>query len=182
MWRGTEDSDLDLLIQSPARRMTVRRDSGLRSPGPLHVSFNLALLIPASFEARMSQPIIYIDRSKIREGRAEELRTAIDGLVSFVDEHEPQLIAYAFHVNEQAERMTVVAIHPDAASMEFHAEVAAPEFKKFADLVTLEVVEIYGDPSAKALEQAQQKALMLGRGNAVVIVEQLARGFFHLPM
>lgn len=83
----------------------------------------------------MSGPIVYIDRSEIREGRLEELREAIDELVEFVDTREPQLISYGFYLDEEAGRMTVVAIHPDSASLELHMEVGGPQFRKFKDLI-----------------------------------------------
>ena len=37
----------------------------------------------------MSEPIIYIDRSNIREGKLEEVKAALPRLVEFVDAHEP---------------------------------------------------------------------------------------------
>ena len=42
----------------------------------------------------MSNAIIYIDRSEIRERKLRELKQAIHGLVEFVDKHEPQLTFY----------------------------------------------------------------------------------------
>ena len=79
--------------------------------------------------------VVYIDRSEIREGKADELRAGVRKLVDFVDAHEPQLIAYAFHVDEKAGEMTVIAVHPDSASLELHVEVAGGEFRKLAHLL-----------------------------------------------
>lgn len=38
----------------------------------------------------MSEPIIFIDTSEIREGKLEELKKAISGLVGFVESCEPR--------------------------------------------------------------------------------------------
>jgi hypothetical protein len=73
----------------------------------------------------MSEPIVYIDHSEILDGKLEELREAIDELVEFVEADEPQLISYGFVINEEGLRMTVVAGHPDSASLEFHMEIAS---------------------------------------------------------
>jgi quinol monooxygenase YgiN len=73
----------------------------------------------------MSDPIVYIDRSEILDGKLEELKKAIDELVAFVERHEPQLVSYGFFIDEQAARMTLVAVHPDSASLEFHMDIAA---------------------------------------------------------
>lgn len=127
----------------------------------------------------MSDPIVYIDRSEIREGRLEELREAIDELVEFVDTQEPQLISYGFYLDEEAGRMTVVAIHPDSASLELHMEVGGPQFRKFKDLIRLRKIEVYGQPSDTVLSALRQKALMLGDEESVV-VQRLHAGFARL--
>jgi quinol monooxygenase YgiN len=120
--------------------------------------------------------IVYIDRSEIRQGKADELRAGVRNLVDFVEAHEPRLIAYAFHVDEEAGEMTVVAVHPDPASLELHIEVAGGEFRKLAHLVRLQEVRIYGHPSDRALALLQQKAEMLG-GGATILVDEPYAGF-----
>jgi hypothetical protein len=94
--------------------------------------------------------------------------------------HEPQLISYGFFVNEEAMRMTVVAVHPDSASLEFHMEIAGPAFRKLSGFIRLRTIEVYGRPSDKALQQLRQKAQMLGEGESVVVHEPQA-GFARFP-
>src|SRR4029453_8711544 len=77
---------------------------------------------------QLSEMIIYIDRSVIQPGRFEELKTGISALVDFIDEREPQLLAYGFYFDEETEQMTVVAIHPNAASLERHLAIGGSEF------------------------------------------------------
>lgn len=127
----------------------------------------------------MSEPIVYIDRSKVRAGKLEELKRAIDDLVEFIDEREPQLLLYGFHLDEQAARMTVVAVHPDAASVELHMEVGASAFREFADLIEMEAIEVYGEPSDRMLEQLHDKAEALGEDGRVVVA-RLQRGFARM--
>lgn len=127
----------------------------------------------------MTDSIVYIDRSDVREGAVEALKEGVSALVEFVHEHEPQLIAYSFHINEEARRMTVVAVHPDSASMEFHLEVAGAEFRRLADLLTLRSIEVYGRPSEKVLDGLHQKARALGEGGTVVVEEPHA-GFSRM--
>ena len=127
----------------------------------------------------MSDPIVYIDRSDIREGKLEEVRAGLVDLVDFVEASEPLLISYGFYINDQGTGMTLVAIHPDSASLELHMDVGGQIFRKFADLINLRTIEIYGRPSDKALEQLQQKAEFLGDNASVVVLEQHA-GFIRL--
>jgi hypothetical protein len=128
----------------------------------------------------MSEPIVYIDRSEILDGKLEELKEGISELVEFVEQHEPQLISYCFFINEEAMRMTVVAVHPDSASLEFHMEIGGPEFRKMTEFIELMTIEVYGRPSEKALKQLREKAQMLGEGGSLVVQEPQA-GFARLP-
>jgi hypothetical protein len=129
----------------------------------------------------MTEPVVYIDHSEIRPGRLEEVRQAIPGLVGFIDEREPRLIFYGFYIDEQALAMTVVAVHPDSASLESHLEIGGPQFRKLAEFIDLRSIEVYGQPSATALNQIRQKADMLGEG-ARVVVRELQAGFARLPL
>jgi hypothetical protein len=128
----------------------------------------------------MSEPIVYIDRSEVLDGKLEKLKEGINGLVDFVDVHEPQLISYGFFIDDEAMQMTVVAVHRDSASLEVHIEIAGPEFRKLAELIELTTIEVYGRPSDKALKQLRQKTEMLGEGGSV-IVQELQAGFARFP-
>ena len=125
------------------------------------------------------EPIVYIDHSDIREGSLEELKMGVRRLVDFIDAREPQLITYGFYIDETAAKMTVVAVHPDSASLELHLDVGRGEFRKLAHLLTLTKIECYGRPSERALEQLRHKAATLGDGGTVVTIGRFA-GFTHL--
>lgn len=125
----------------------------------------------------MSEPIFYVDRSEIREGKLEALEAAIRELVAFVEANEPQLASYGFYFDARRTRMTVVAVHPDTASMEFHMQVAGPAFRGFRDLIDLKSIDIYGPLDARLLDRLREKAQMLGHG--VVTAHRLQGGFAH---
>ncbi len=115
-----------------------------------------------------SEPIIYVDHSEIREGKLEQLKTAMKELAEFVEANEPQLVAYNVYFTEDRNRMTVVHVHRDSPSLELHMKVAGPLFPKFADFVKLLTIDVYGKPSDGVLEQLRNKAQMLGTGTVVV--------------
>lgn len=121
-----------------------------------------------------SEPIVYVDRSDIREGAIEELRAAVERLVEFIRTREPQLIAYGFYIDEEARKMTVVAIHPDPASLELHMDVGRDQFRKLSHLLRLTAIECYGRPTERALDQLRQKASALGDGATVVSIGRSA--------
>ena len=123
----------------------------------------------------MSQPIVYVDVSEIREGKLEQLEMAMKNLAAFVQANVPALISYGFFLDADRKQMTVVAVHPDSASLEFHLDAGRTEFQKFADLIDLARIEVYGHISAAALDRLHHKARMLGRG--AVTVHEFYAGF-----
>jgi hypothetical protein len=127
----------------------------------------------------MSDPIVYVDHSEIRDGKLEELKTAMNELVEFVKANEPQLIAYNVYFNEDRARMTVIHVHSGSASLEFHMRVAGPLFARFAEFIKLLTIDIYGKPSDHLMKQMRQKAQMLGNGT--VLVHELHAGFARFP-
>ena len=127
----------------------------------------------------MPAPIVYIDRSRIRPGKLAELRRSIDVLVRFIEEQEPQLIHYGFYVDEASSRMTVIAVHPDTASVELHMDVGGPAFRGFADLIEMEAIEVYGPTTERLRQQLDEKAAMLGEHGRVTVGDLYA-GFARL--
>jgi hypothetical protein len=123
--------------------------------------------------------IVYIDHSDIHEGRLDELKEGIRRLVDVIEVREPRLIAYGFHLDEEAGGMTVTAVHPDSASLELHLEIGKEEFRKLGDMVTLRKIDVYGSISDRAREMLDQKATMLG-GSSVTVTERFG-GFARTP-
>jgi hypothetical protein len=123
----------------------------------------------------MSDAIVYVDTSEVREGALEELKAGMNELVDFIAANEPRLLAYNVYFSDDGTRMTVVNVHLDSASLEYHLEVAGPVFRRFVELVTLSSIHIYGEPSANVLQQVHEKARLLGRD--VVVVDTLHAGF-----
>jgi hypothetical protein len=116
----------------------------------------------------MSQPLIYVDRSKVRAGALTELEGAIKELADFVEENEPRLISYSVYFSEDRSEMMVVHVHVDAASLDHHMQVIAPRLGRFTNLVTLSSIDIYGEPSVSAIAELQDKLRLLGAGEVTV--------------
>jgi hypothetical protein len=126
----------------------------------------------------MLEPVVIIDSSEIREGMLEDLKAAMEDLTHFVEAHEPRIIAYAVHLNEEGSRVTVMQAHHDSASAEFHMDVAAPVFKRLSGFLKLEGIDVYGTPSEDLLARLRRKADSLG-GERVSVHDRLA-GFARL--
>jgi hypothetical protein len=127
----------------------------------------------------MSQPIVYVDRSDVREGRLDELKLAMDDLVHFVEANEPRLLAYNVYFNDEGTRMTVLHINPDSAALEFHMKIAGPKFRPIGEFINMLAIDVYGRPDAPVMEELQRKSEMLGNGS--VRVHNLLAGFARVP-
>jgi hypothetical protein len=123
--------------------------------------------------------LVYVDTSEVREGALEELKSAVEELVDFLDANVPRVISYNVYFSDDGGLMTVVHIHPDSASLESHMDVGGPAFRRFADLLTLSSIRVYGEPSEKALRQLQDKAQLLGCRD--VSVHGQHAGFSRFP-
>lgn len=127
----------------------------------------------------MSEPVIYIDRSEIREGKIEDVKTRVAELTAFIEHNEPQLISYAVFVEDDGRNMTVIHVHTDAASLETHMEVAGPLFRNFVELVQLRTIDVYGAVGPELMGRLRQKAELLG--GASVASHPLHVGFVRGP-
>ena len=116
----------------------------------------------------MVQRIVYVDTSAIREGKLEELKEAMRRLATFVEENVPEVISYGFFLDREEREMTVVAVHPDLTSLAHHLDVGAAEFSRFASLIELLAIEVYGRIDESVLERLHRKARMLGNGTVKV--------------
>ena len=116
----------------------------------------------------MSSPLVYIDTSDVREDALGDVRRAVRELAEFVEANEPRILAYSVYFSDDGRQMTIVHVHVDSASLEYHMDVAGPGFRKLAGLVTLSSIRIYGEPSERAMAQLRDKARSLGGGDVIV--------------
>ncbi|HEU5326340.1 MAG TPA: hypothetical protein VFV59_10700 [Candidatus Limnocylindria bacterium] len=127
----------------------------------------------------MATPIVYVDRSRITTSDIAALKAATRQLAAFVEAHEPQLLHYAIFVDVQHASMSVVAVHPDSASLAVHLAIGGPEFRKVGAFIELERIDVFGQPSSDVVAKLREKADALGR-NAHVHVVTDGAGFSRL--
>src|SRR4029450_11302535 len=81
------------------------------------------LWVDSRREASMAGPFIFIGTHRLKEGKLSDFEAAWRDLVAVVEANEPQMIAFNAYANEDGTEVTVVQLHPDAASMELHMQV-----------------------------------------------------------
>jgi quinol monooxygenase YgiN len=94
-------------------------------------------------EQAMSGVFVYVGTTTIKAGKREEARKHLAELVDFVETNEPRMIAFHAFLDEEGSTLTIVQVHPDAASMEFHMQVNAKHFATAFDILETVVSEQY---------------------------------------
>jgi hypothetical protein len=108
----------------------------------------------------MSAPFIVIRTFTIKEGKLEGFKEFLPEFFKFIAANEPRLLAINAYVNDDGTEASFVSIHPDAASMEHHEQVAHEQIervrKQFLDDTTS--VQVYGELSEGIVQKTKQLA------------------------
>ncbi len=99
----------------------------------------------------MSGPLIVVFSYSIKPGKQEEARKRIAELVDFVETNEPRLIAFHAYLDQDANALSIVQVHPDSASMEFHMQVNAKHFATAFDWLDTVITQQFFGPISDAL-------------------------------
>ena len=99
----------------------------------------------------MAGQFIYVGTTKIKPGKLEDARNNLAQLIDFVETNEPRMIAFHCFLDEEGSTLTVVQVHPDSASMEFHMQVNAKHFATSFDFLETVVSEQYYGAISDAL-------------------------------
>ncbi len=121
-------------------------------------------------------PLIFVVTNRLKPGRLDRERERVPQLAEFIAGNEPRLIAFHEYVNEAGDEVTVVQVHPDAASMEAHMEVVG-EHAQAAYAETLDAtvrVQVFGRPSQAILETLRRQA---GSGVEISVDQEHLGGF-----
>jgi hypothetical protein len=104
----------------------------------------------------------FISQSRIRDGRLDDFKTALQAMAEFVETKEPRVIAFEAYLNDDDTEVTGVQIHPDADSMAFHMQIAFEKIMEFDQYLDTQSVEVYGLPNETVLGMKMQIADQYG--------------------
>jgi hypothetical protein len=106
----------------------------------------------------MSEPFIYIGTWTIKEGKLEEARKGLaEHCWELVEPNEPRLIAFHVFFDEEGRTATVVQVHPDSASMEFHMQVISKHLSGAFEYIDRILSEQYYGPMSESLSETLAK-------------------------
>ena len=99
----------------------------------------------------MSGPLIYVGTYTIKPGNQDDARRRLAELVDFVETNEPRMIAFNTYLDRDSKTVSIVQVHPDSASMEFHMQVNAKHFATAFDWLDESMSGQYYGPISDAL-------------------------------
>ena len=108
----------------------------------------------------MPSPFIFIATNRLKPGQLDRERERVLDLVEFIEGNEPRLIAFNEYVNEAGDEVSVVQVHPDAASMEAHMQIVRERAQAaYAETLDATVrVQVFGRPTQAIVEMLRQQA------------------------
>jgi hypothetical protein len=136
----------------------------------------LAAKLPKE-ENNVTEPLIFISTSRIKEGGLEGYQAYTREMVKLIEEHEPRLLGFATYVSEDGSKATTVQIHPDSDSMMFHMQFIREKMDSAFEFLELESVTFCGQLDEQALGVAKQ---ISGTGVDLSVNSQILGGFTRL--
>jgi hypothetical protein len=124
----------------------------------------------------MPEPVVFISRNKIREGKAEEFRKHYRGSIPPVLATRTDTLAQLAYENEESTEITIVRLFPNAQAFDVQIQGADERSKKTYEYIEPISIEIFGTPSSATLEQVKHIA---GFGVVVKISPIYTGGFIR---
>ena len=73
----------------------------------------------------MTAPFVYIGTYEVNEGRFEDARKSLTEHTEFIEANEPRLISFNVYADEDAGLVSIVQVHTDSSSMDYHMKLVA---------------------------------------------------------
>lgn len=124
----------------------------------------------------MSEPIIFISRNRIKEGKAEEFRKHYQASIQPIFDGKPNTFVQLGYENEEGTEFTVVRVFPNADALEEQIQGADARSKKTYEYIEPTAIEIFGTPNPATLEKMKNIA---GAGITVRITPHYLGGFIR---
>ena len=106
----------------------------------------------------MSQPIVFISRSRLTPGMRSELVARLGDVLDAMAATRPRTALMAAYLDETGTEMSIVHVFPDAAAMTEHFVGSDDRTASVADVITLIGFEVYGAAPQAAVEQLRREA------------------------
>jgi len=106
----------------------------------------------------MSEPIVFISHSTVKEGRLEDLKDFLRAGATVLEAEKPGTVAFLAYANEEGSQLSIVHVFPDADAMDLHLQGVDERAGAADEFIQTQGYEIYGAPSETVLETMRRFA------------------------
>ncbi len=124
----------------------------------------------------MSEPIVFISRNKIKEGKIDEFRNHYRDSIPPIMAGKPGTLAQLAYENDDSTEVTIVRLFPNADALDHQIQGADERSKKTYEYIEPIGIEIFGIPNPATLEMMKKIA---GSGIVVRISPIYSGGFIR---
>jgi hypothetical protein len=110
----------------------------------------------------MAHPIVFISRSRIKQGKLEDLKGYVPEITELIRAKKPGTVAMLAYLDAAADEVRIVHAFPDAGAMARHLEGVGERAAEAFEYIETTGYVIYGDPGAAVLEAMRGYATEFG--------------------
>ncbi len=125
----------------------------------------------------MSEPIVFIARQKVKEGKLDAYKQNFKDVVNFVQPNKPNTLAFLNYLSDNDSDATLIQVYASAEAMEQHVQGLSEIAKRSYESMDIVSFEIYGNPSEATLTMM---ANLAKSGVPVKISDQFNGGYLRL--
>ena len=124
----------------------------------------------------MTNPLVFISRNRIKEGKNDEFRKHYQDSIPPILAGKTGTLAQLAYENEEATEFTIVRLFPSADALDLQIQGADERSKKTYTFIEPISIEIFGTPNPATLDMMKKIA---GSGIAVKISPNYMGGFIR---
>jgi quinol monooxygenase YgiN len=106
----------------------------------------------------MPEPIVFISRNRIVEGKRAAFERAYAQAVELIRATKPQTTLFAAYVDESGTEVSVVHVFADAAAMALHFRGSDERTSSAAEMIVAAGFEVYGHAPTAAVDKLRREA------------------------
>lgn len=125
----------------------------------------------------MSDPIVFISRHDIKDGKLDELKETYRDGAEKLEAEKPGTVAFLAYLDEDETEVSTVHVFPDADAMDRHMEGVDERSTRAAEMLEFKAFEIYGAPSDRTMETMRAAT---ESGAALDVTPRFSSGFLRL--
>jgi quinol monooxygenase YgiN len=106
----------------------------------------------------MSEPIVFVSHSRVKEGKLEGLRDFLRAGATGLEAEKPGTVAFLVYIDDEVSELSIVHVFPDPDAMDLHLQGVDERSGAADDFIETQAYEIFGTPSATVLETMRRFA------------------------